>query len=66
MHCLNCGSIQIEHQISQSPSDDLDEWWCYGCDLLVDVGLKDVEKIKRNYGKRMRCLEKFMKGCGYE
>ena len=37
MYCLNCGSSDIEHQIAESPSDDMDEWWCGGCDLLVDV-----------------------------
>jgi len=51
-YCHNCGSSKVEKQITQSPSDDWDEWWCNGCDLPVDVGPltpKERRATKRKY-----------------
>lgn len=67
--CCNCGSSSVSRVLEESPCDDIDDWWCEGCDLLVDVKAisnTELDNIKKRFAQRQWYLKKFMEGCGYD
>ena len=68
-YCYNCGSPDVSRVLEESPCDDIDDWWCKGCDLLVSVGpvrgCLHLADIVNDYNRRRSALGKFMEGCGY-